>query len=332
VFKSRYWLSLIALTALACAGDYPQSTFHPASDFAGALDGLFRGIFWWALAVFVVVEGLLVVAIFRFRARPGAPQPSQVHGHTLLEIGWTIAPALILVFLAVPTIRAIFRSTGEALPGALRVEVIGHQWWWEFRYPELGITTANELRVQVGRPVALEMTTADVIHSFWVPRLAGKRDVIAGRVNRLAFTPVSVGTFLGQCAEYCGESHANMRVRVMVETDAAFQAWVAREGAAPAPLDSGSAAWRGRQVFARSACIGCHTMEDVPAARAHLGPNLSHVGSRTTIGSGLFPNDTDHLRRWVANAPALKPGALMPPMVLSDEDLDAIVAYLQSRQ
>jgi cytochrome c oxidase subunit 2 len=332
VFKSRYWLSLFALSVVACAGDFPQSTFHPASDFAGALDGLFRGIFWWALAVFVVVEGLLLVAILRFRARPGAPPPSQVHGHTALEIGWTIAPALILVFLAVPTIRVIFRSTGEAAPGALRVEVIGHQWWWEFRYPELGITTANEMRVPVGRPVALEMTTADVIHSFWVPRLAGKRDVIAGRVNRLAFTPESVGTFLGQCAEYCGESHANMRVRVMVETDAVFQAWAAREGAAPAPLDSASAAWRGRQVFARSACIGCHTMEDVPAARAQIGPNLSHVGGRTTIAAGLFPNDTDHLRRWVANAPAMKPGALMPPMVLSDEDLDAIVAYLQSRQ
>lgn len=318
------------LGVLACAGEYQQSTLHPASDFAGRLDDLYRGIFWWAVGVFVVVEGLLLVAIVRFRRRPGGAEPRQVHGHTALEIGWTIAPALILVFIAVPTIRTIFTSTGEAVPGALRVGVVGHQWWWEFRYPELGITTANELHVPVGRPVALEMETADVIHSFWVPRLAGKRDVIAGRVNRIAFTADSVGTFLGQCAEFCGESHANMRLRVMVDTDSAFAAWVRRETtAAPSP-DSGTVAWRGREVFARSACIGCHTMEDVPVARAQVGPNLSHIGSRETIASGLFPNDRDHLRRWVVDAPAMKPGALMPPMDLPDEDLDAIVAYLQS--
>jgi cytochrome c oxidase subunit 2 len=332
VSQNRYWLSLIALGAVACAGEYPQSTFHPTSDFAGQLDGLFRGIFWWALGVFVVVEGILLVAIVRFRHRGQGAPPRQVHGHTALEIGWTIAPALILVFIAVPTIRSIFRSTGEPAAGALHVEVVGHQWWWEFRYPELGITTANELWVPVNRPVALAMTTADVIHSFWVPKLAGKRDVIAGRINRIAFTADSVGEFLGQCAEFCGESHANMRLRVVVATDSGFRAWAVRQGTGPAPLDSGSAAWQGHQVFARSACIGCHTMEDVPVARAQIGPNLSHVGSRTTIGGGLFPNDTEHLRRWVADAPAMKPGALMPPMVLSDEDLDAIVAYLQSRQ
>ncbi len=328
----RYWLSLVTLGALACAGQYPQSTLHPASDFAAEVDGLFRGIFWWAVVVFVVVETLLLVALVRFRRRAGAAEPQQTHGHTALEIGWTIAPALILVFIAVPTIRSIFRTSGTAPEGALRIEVIGHQWWWEFRYPDLGITTANELHVPVGTPVALEMTTADVIHSFWAPRLGGKRDVIAGRINRISFTADSAGTFLGQCAEFCGESHANMRLRVEAEPPGAFAAWVARQAGGPAPLDSGSLAWRGRQVFARSACIGCHVMEDVPVARSAIGPNLSHVGSRTTIASGLFPNDAEHLRRWVANAPAMKPGSLMPPMILSEPDLDAIVAYLQSRQ
>jgi len=321
---------VLVLGILACAGDYQQSTLHPASDFAGRLDHLFRGIFWWALGVFVLVEGALLVAIIRFRRRPGGDQPRQVHGHTALEIGWTIAPALILVFIAVPTIRAIFASTGAATPGALRVEVVGHQWWWEFRYPELGITTANELHVPVSRPVALEMQTADVIHSFWVPRLAGKRDVIAGRVNRLAFTADSVGTFLGQCAEYCGESHANMRMRVMVDTDSGFAAWVDRQTAEPPSPDSGSLAFQGRDVFGRSACIGCHMLDGVPVARAQVGPNLSRVGGRATIAGGLFPNDTEHLRRWIANAPAMKPGALMPQMDLAAEDLDAIVAYLQS--
>ncbi len=332
VCRFRYWLALVALASIACAGEYPQSTFHPTSDFAAEVDGLFRNIFWWALGVFVVVETLLLVAILRFRQRAGAPEPRQTHGHTGLEIGWTIAPALILVFIAVPTIRSIFRTTGAAPEGALRVEVIGHQWWWEFRYPTLGIVTANEMHVPVGTPIALEMTTADVIHSFWAPRLGGKRDVIAGRVNRISFTPDSAGTYLGQCAEYCGTSHANMRLRVVVQDPAEFEAWVARQTGGPAPLDSASLAWQGRQVFARSACIACHAMEDVPVARSVIGPNLSHVGSRMTIASGLFPNDADHLRRWIANAPAMKPGALMPPMVLSDPDLDAIVAYLQSRQ
>jgi cytochrome c oxidase subunit 2 len=332
VSHNRIWPCLLAIGAAACAGEYPQSTFHPTSDFAGALDGLFRGIFWWALGVFVLVEGLLLFVILRYRRRKGGPEPRQLHGHTALEIGWTIAPALILVFIAVPTIRTIFQSTGEAREGALRVEVIGHQWWWEFRYPQFGITTANELWVPVGQPVALEMTTADVIHSFWIPKLAGKRDVIAGRVNRIAFTADSTGVFLGQCAEFCGASHANMRLTVTVASEPAFRAWAAKQTAEPAPLDSGSVAWQGRQVFARSACIGCHTMADVPVARARIGPDLSHVGSRRTIASGLFPNDAEHLRQWVADAPAMKPGSLMPAMVLSAEDLDAIVAYLQSRQ
>jgi cytochrome c oxidase subunit 2 len=332
VSKHRYWLTLLALGALGCGGEYAQSTLHPTSDFARALDGLYMNVFWWALGVFVVVEGLLLFAILRFRARPGAAEPKHVHGSTVLEIGWTIAPALILVFIAVPTIRQIFQSQGDAPAGALRVEVVGHQWWWEFRYPELGIVTANELHVPVGRPVALEMTTVDVIHSFWVPKLAGKRDVIANHVNRLAFTPDSVGMFLGQCAEYCGTSHANMRFQVFVDDATAFDTWVARERGGPAPVDSGSLAWEGQRVFARSACIACHTLEGVPVAQGKVGPNLTHVASRSTIASGLFPNSEATLREWVAHAPTMKPGSLMPAMTMSDADLDALVAYLRSRQ
>jgi cytochrome c oxidase subunit 2 len=210
------------------------------------------------------------------------------------------------------------------------VEVVGHQWWWEFRYPDLGIVTANELHFPVGRPVGLAMTTVDVLHSFWIPALGGKRDVINNRTNYLAFRPDTLGEYLGQCAEYCGASHANMRLRVVVETDSAFQAWVDRQVAGPAPLDSGTLAWEGRQIFSRSACIGCHEMAGVAAAVGKMGPNLSKVGGRTTIAAGLYPNTAESLRRWVANAPAMKPGSLMPPMPLPDRDLDAIVAYLQS--
>ena len=330
--KARILPALLALlSALACAGEqFPQSTLHPKSDFGWAIQDLFAGIFWWAVVVFVVVEGLLLYTIIRYRARPNAPKPSQTHGHTILEVGWTIAPALILIFIAVPTVRTIFTTQGGAPEGAMRVEVVGHQWWWEFRYPDLGIVTANELHLPVGKPVALDMTTVDVLHSFWIPALGGKRDVVNNRVNRLSFTPDTLGSYPGQCAEYCGDSHANMRVWAVVETDSAFQAWVARQTGQPAALDSGSLAWEGRRVFSRSACIGCHTMAGVPAAVGQIGPNLSHIGGRVSLAAGMFSNNTDNLRRWVSNAPAMKPGSLMPAMVLSDADLDAIVAYLQS--
>lgn len=327
------WLAALLVGALACTGPFPQSTLAPRSDFGAAIDQLFTSVFWWAVAVFVVVEGLLLFAIIRFRARKGAPTPKPTHGHTLMEIGWTIAPAVILVFIAVPTIQTIFRTAGHAPDGALKVEVIGHQWWWEFKYPAEGIVTANELHLPVGRPVGLAMTSADVIHSFWAPSLGGKRDVVQGRINRIAFTPDSVGIYSGQCAEFCGESHANMKLQVVVESDSAFAAWVARQRGGPAPVTAGSLEERGRQVFARSACIGCHTMEDVPVARAVIGPNLTHVGSRGMIGSAMMNNTEEHLADWITNSTAMKPGSKMPPMTqLSPEDLQALVAYLRSRQ
>jgi len=212
------------------------------------------------------------------------------------------------------------------------VDVIGHQWWWEFRYQELGLVTANELHVPLGRAVQLSITSADVIHSFWIPGLGGKRDAIPGHVTRIAFRPDQVGEYTGQCAEFCGASHANMRLRVVVESDSEFGRWatVQLEGpAAPAP---GTAAERGKAVFARSACIGCHTIRGV--SPGVIGPNLTHVGSRTTIASGLFPNDSAHLARWIGDAPSLKPGSLMTRMQppLTDADVAALVAYLQSLQ
>ena len=330
--RHKLWLTALLLGVMGCAGQYPQSTLAPRSDFGVAIDHLFTTIFWWAVAVFVVVESLLLFAILRFRARPGAPTPKPLHGHTALEIGWTIAPAVILVFIAVPTIQTIFHTERAAPADALRVEVVGHQWWWKFTYPDLGVVTANELHLPVGKPVSLTMTSADVIHSFWAPGLGGKRDVILGRTNHLTFTPDAVGTYLGQCAEFCGESHANMRLRVMVDSAAGFDAWVARQQGGPAPVAAGSPEERGRQVFARSACIACHTMEDVPAARAVLGPNLTHVGSRTMIGSAMMDNSADHLSQWISNSAAMKPGSKMPPMALTPEDLTALVAYLRSRQ
>jgi cytochrome c oxidase subunit 2 len=325
-------LVLLALAFAACGGPFPQSTLAPRSDFAGAIDDLFRTIAGWAVVVFVVVEILLLVAIIRFRGRMDGQVPRPVMGHTLLEIGWTLAPAVILVFIAVPTMRTIFQTTVHPPSDALRIEVTGHQWWWEFRYPDLGIVTANEVHLQVGRAAVFDMTSADVIHSFWVPLLGGKRDLTPGHTTRIILTPSTEGRYLGQCAEFCGVSHANMRLRVVVDGESEFRTWAARE-AQPAPAPArGSIEALGQEVFGRSACIGCHTLAGVETAQGTTGPNLSHVGSRGTIGAGLFRNTVDTMRLWIANAPALKPGSAMPAMDLPSQDMDAIVAFLRSRR
>ncbi len=328
--RFRLWLATLSLTALGCGGPFPQTTLHPRSDFGSAIDRLFTDILGWAVVVFAIVEALLVYTLIRYRHRPGGPAPKPLHGHTALEIAWTLAPAFILLFIAVPTMRTIFVTAGEAPASALKVDVVGHQWWWEYRYPDLGIVTASELHVPVGQPVQLSITSADVIHSFWAPGLGGKRDAIPGHVTRIAFRADSTGDYSGQCAEFCGVSHANMRLRVFVDGDAAFQAWVKRQQGGPAPIAKGSLAARGREVFSRNACIGCHTMAGVPVAKGVVGPNLTHVGSRSTIAGGIFPNDSLHLARWIADAPSLKPGSLMTKMLLGDADLAALVAYLQS--
>jgi cytochrome c oxidase subunit 2 len=318
------------LAATGCGGPFPQTTLAPRSDLGVAIDTLFTSIFWWAVIVFAIVEGLLLFVIVRYRARPGGGRPSRLHGHTALEIGWTLAPALILVFIAVPTMRTIFATAAPAPAGALRVEVIGHQWWWEFRYPELGVVTANEMHLPRGRPVQLEMTSADVIHSFWAPGLGGKRDLTAGRVTRIAFTPDSLGEIAGQCAEFCGASHANMRLRVFVESDSGFGAWVTRQRSDAVVPVRGSLAEAGQQAFAHGACIACHTIAGVPQARGTIGPNLTHVGSRSTLAAATLPNTDEWLRRWITNAPSLKPGSLMPAMPLPDDQVAALIAYLQS--
>lgn len=331
MFRFRWWSTSAALALLGCGGPFPQSTLAPRSDFARATDVLFRDIFWWAAAVFVVVELLLIIVLVRFRHREGRAAPRPAHGHTILEIAWTLAPAVILVFVAVPTVRTIFTTAGEDIPpNALKVEVVGHQWWWEYKYPDLGIATANELHVPVGKPVQVAITSADVIHSFWAPVLGGKRDAIPGHVNYIAFSADSVGDYSGQCAEFCGASHGNMRLRVLVDRDSAFQAWVDAQKRGPATPPTASLAEQGKAVFSRSACIGCHTIQGV--SPGIIGPNLTHVGSRMTVAAGLFPNDSAHLASWIADAPSLKPGVLMTRMKppLTDADIAAVVAYLQS--
>lgn len=329
-------LAAIAMAALAaaCGGEFPQSSLRPQSDVAREIDSLFRGIFWLAMGVLVIVEGVLLLVIIRFRERPGAETPKAVHGHVALEVGWTLAPALILILIGVPTMLTLWKVDRPATDPDIRVEVIGHQWWWEFNYPDLGISTANELHLPVGQTVDLRLRSADVMHSFWFPRQAGKRDLVPGRENQLWFTPDSVGVYPGQCAEFCGTSHALMAMRLHVDGVEDFERWVEQQRAeatdqvgAP-PADPLVAA--GREIFfGAGGCISCHKIRGTVAAGV-LGPDLTHVGSRGTIAAGVLENTPENLAAWIKDPQEVKPGNLMLDMGLSDDQARQVAAYLLS--
>ena len=423
-------LGALALGLAACGGEYPNSTFNPNSEYNAAIVSLWDKLLFWGTLVFIGVEAALVYTIFKFRRRPDGGVPKQVHGNTALEITWTAIPAVILIFIAIPTVRTIFTTQAKATPDALQVEVIGHQWWWEFRYPQYGITTANELYLPNGRTVNFQLKTVDVLHSFWIPHMGGKRDLISNRTNYLWFTPnadLPSSAWNGMCAEFCGPSHANMRFKVFAVTPSEFAQWTAHQqqpaifqavasvpaavALAKVPVPSGTGGtpvlqvaaatastttaqdapapaapvpvWafpkekiendfaytipktpltnqisfdealigtgdseRGRQIYGRSSCIGCHAIAGTPFNMAVVGPNLTHVGSRHTIAGGLYPNDTKHLSYWIKSAPHMKPGSIMPSLGkgvtdpktkmvvnvggLTDAEVADIVAYLQA--
>jgi cytochrome c oxidase subunit 2 len=358
------WLCLLALAG--CSPErYPQTALLPLSDFARIGDSVQDQTFYWAVGVFVLVEGALLYAIFRFRGRPDDPEPKQVHGNTTVEIIWTVIPALILAAIAVPTVKGIFQTNASPGPEALRIEVIGHQWWWEFRYPEAGVVTANELVIPAGRTVELVQHSADVVHSFWPPRFAGKRDVFPGRETRLWFKADSAGLYPGQCAEFCGIQHARMAFHVRAESEADFDAWLARmqtvgvpapAAAAPAPAadslrtasagatlrqqQAGAAAdsaapadplhAKGEQLFKTKGCIGCHSLQAKGAPTGLIGPNLANVGARRYIAAGWLKNTDENLEQWIRNPQALKKGVLMPNLGVTAEEAQALRAYLRA--
>ena len=325
---------LIALltVALAACSD-PQTTVEPKSDYADTVQGVYVIIFWVAAVVFVGVLAAILVISIVFRERPGR-EARQFHGNTRLEVVWTLIPVVIVVIISVPTFKAIADTTDPPPAEALEITVVGHQWWFEFEYPELGIVTANEIHIPVDQPVSFTLLSDDVIHSFWVPQLAGKVDIVPGHANELWFTPneVRAEPYLGQCAEFCGTSHANMRFRVYVDTPADFDAWVANElGDAAEPVDDALVV--GQQLFLTNACIGCHTIKGTIAAGT-IGPNLTHVGGRATIAAGILDNTTpDDMVRWIMNPDEEKPGVVLMPASeesLSSDEIRSIVAYLQS--
>jgi len=430
-------LAAVALTACNNAA-YPNSIFHNHTEFNREVGTLFKILIYLGTAVFIFVEALLLYVIFRYRRRSENDRPEHVHGNTTLEILWTAIPALILAFIAVPTVRTIFKTQAKAKADALQVEVIGHQWWWEFRYPQYKVTTAGELYLPLGRTVNFTLQTQDVLHSFWVPQLGGKRDLITNHKNFLWFTPDSIGVTAlnGMCVEYCGASHANMRFKAFTVTPAEFEQWAAHQatpaaygatapaaptgaaptgaaatGAAPTTAPAAGAADSTKRVAAAPAaatpapdtaatpaatvqqagfvsypreklptwtvpktptpagltfnsalvgnadrglkllstgvggCVGCHMIAGNPVMMGVIGPNLTHIATRSTIAAGLYPNDAKHLALWIKNARAMKPGVVMPtlgkgqfdpvtkavvPMGLTDEQIADIVAYLQA--
>ena len=436
--------ALIAVALTACNNaQYPNSIFHSHTEFNRQVGHLFDILLWLGGFVFVFVETLLLYTIWKYRRKSENDRPKHVHGNTTLEILWTAIPAVILAIIAVPTVQTIFKTQAVASADALQVEVWGHQWWWEFRYPQYTtteasgkidtLTTANELYIPVGRKVNFKLQTIDVLHSFWIPQMGGKRDLITNHVNYLWFTPDSVGegAWNGFCAEYCGTSHANMHFKVFSVTPSNFDAWTkhqmtmaafgavapavavapaadttkrvaqtpqhvpgpaelstsptastavaAVQPTTPAVEQAGFVAFphdklpahvvpqtplpeglkyneslkgdpqRGLDFMTKQmggGCVGCHSIGGVPVMQARMGPNLTHVASRTTIAGGIYPNDTKHLTLWIKNARRMKHGVIMPTLGageydpvqkifvpktgLNDQQIADIVAFLQA--
>jgi cytochrome c oxidase subunit 2 len=291
---------------------------RPPADAIGTL-ALIVGVI--AFIIFVGVEGALVYAIWRYRAsRNLAGEPATFERNRRLEIAWTAAPALILAVIFVLTLGTMAEINGAGVAPTMRIAATGHQWWWEFAYG--GTKTANELHIPVDTPIDLDLTSVDVIHSFWVPELGPKMDMLPGTTNHLRLLARRTGAYDGQCAEFCGVEHAWMRIRVVVQSQAEFDSWLAGQRS-PAATQGDA----GEGVFLSNICVNCHTIAGTAAA-ATAGPDLTHVASRATIGAGVLPNDVAHMRAWLADPQRYKPGSLMPRIPLSDADLDALAAYL----
>ncbi|MGA2559117.1 MAG: cytochrome c oxidase subunit II [Terracidiphilus sp.] len=314
----------------------PTNIFAPAATPAHSIFDLSMLVLGVTLVIFLVVAGLLLYALIRFRSRPedSDREPAQIYGSNQIEVSWTVIPILIVVTLFLATTRVILGTQAIPKPdSAINITVIGHQFWWEYRYPQLGVVTANELHIPISdsahpTPTYLTMSSADVSHSFWVPRLAGKTDVIPNKINTMWIDPTQPGLYLGQCAQYCGTQHAKMLLRVYAQTPADFAAWVDQQRQpAVQDFEGNAIAAEGEAVFMRNACINCHAVSGT-VATGRFGPDLTHLASRDTIASGAIQNNAGNLRKWIDDPNSMKPGALMPAMHLNDHDLDVITAYL----
>ncbi len=322
--------SAVCLSCLlgGCAGS--PSILDAHSSYAEQIATFTWVLFAIALVVFVIVMALLLLAVLR--ARRTEPHPAQPvndrRALTLILLGGALAPALILFPLMLISISIDQASASPA--GDFVVQVTAHQWWWEVNYPQQGITTANEIHIPSGQPVTVQVTSADVTHSFWVPQLHGKIDTIPGVTNTITLEADTPGTYRGQCAEYCGLQHAHMAFLVIADTPDDFQRWVAQEQQ-PAATPTDSLALEGQKTFLGAACIYCHTVKGT-SANGKVGPDLTHLASRRTIGAGTLDNNPGNLAGWIVNSQAIKPGNLMPPMNLTSDQVQALLAYLETLQ
>ncbi|MDP8992692.1 MAG: cytochrome c oxidase subunit II [Actinomycetota bacterium] len=317
------------LLLVSCGGKGPpQDSLDPQGPVARKLDDLINPVFLVAAVVFVLVEGLVLYSAIRFRRRSDDEEPVQVHGNARLELGWTILPALILVpigFFTVLTVADLNRKPKG--PDVVRVNVTGHQWWWEFEYPGRGVVTANEMHIPAGRPVSIRLTSDDVIHSFWPPKLAGKVDATPNHNDFMTLEADRPGTYFGQCAEFCGISHANMRLRVVAHTSEDFEEWV-RSNAEPARRPTGGDAAEGATMFRQKGCASCHTVKGFAAGE--VGPDLTHLNQRKVFAGAMFDLNHRNLRVWLRDPPAEKPGSLMPNLNLSEDEITKLIAYLDT--
>jgi cytochrome c oxidase subunit 2 len=319
------WLLPLAVAAAGCSGNH--SMFNPQGPAARSIADFGWLLLGICLAVYVAVLGALGWAFVRARARTSPPQESRagtvvagaVGATAAILVGLTIASASVVKGLDVP----------ESAP--MRVDVVGYQWWWDFQYrsdsPQEVVSSPNELHIPVGRPVELRVQSRDVVHSFWVPALQGKRDLIPGQITSTWIQADAAGVYRGQCAEFCGHQHARMAFLVVAQPTDEFEAWI-RNQRQPAAAPTTPQATRGQERFLQSTCVTCHTIRGT-LALSRVGPDLTRLASRATIAAGTLPNTREPLRRWVANAPAVKPGTRMPRHDLPPEDLDAVVAYLE---
>jgi cytochrome c oxidase subunit 2 len=315
---------------------YRLDTLTPKSDLTQKIYDLFVGITVIDVVILAVVTVTFFLALFVFSSRENEPgEPSPKHHDLILELAWTIIPSIIVVVITVPTVRAIIQTQPEKWPAnALEVRVIAHQWWWEFRYPASGVVTADEVHIPAHQMIHFAMVSRDVIHSFFMPAIGGKRDVVPGQVNSITLTAYEPGEYWGQCTEFCGDSHANMRFRVFVDTPEGFDQWTKHQLENPVQPDEGPPA-AGAKVFANAPCAICHTIRGVSGFSTQYtygfrGPDLTHFGSRGTIAGAILDNNPQNLALWIRNPDRIKPGANMPTLGLSGEELSNLVAYLES--
>ncbi len=315
---------------------FPTNIFAPASTPAQSIFDLSVFVLEVTAAIFVVVFSLLAYAVVKYRKRPGTDgrEPAQVYGSSQLELAWTVIPVLIVVILFLAAARVIASIQNAARPSnAIEVTVIGHQFWWEYRYPALKIVTANELHIPVSdpahpTPTFLTLLSAETDHSFWVPRLAGKTDLIPNHPNSMWVDPHETGLFLGQCAQYCGTQHAKMLLRVYVDSREDFDRWI-REQSQPARAAGTKS--EGQRIFEATACVNCHTISGTPAHGTY-GPDLTHLMSRQTIAAGAVENTRGTLIGWIFDPGVIKPGCTMPSMGLSTAQAAAVAEYLSTLQ